>query len=91
MPTPLINRIWFALLCATLTTFWLGESGPPGAVGTATVLIMFALAWGKGLLVILHFMELRHAPALWRRLMTGWLTLVTTVIVLTYAIASWLS
>jgi hypothetical protein len=29
-------------------------------------------------------MELRHAPALWRRLLVGWLVLVTTGILLAY-------
>jgi len=29
-------------------------------------------------------MELRHAPALWRWLLQGWLVLVTTGIVLAY-------
>lgn len=79
-----INRIWLALVVATLITFSLGESGLSGRAGIAPVLLMFALAYGKGMLVILDFMELRHAPALWRRLMVGWLSLVLMAIVLAY-------
>jgi caa(3)-type oxidase subunit IV len=82
-----INLIWLALVAATLVTFWLGESGLSGRAGVTPVLVMFSLAFGKGLLVTLDFMELRHAPLLWRALLIGWLTLVVIVIVLTYLVA----
>lgn len=83
-----INLIWLALVVATLITFGLGESGLAGRAGIWTVLLMFVLAYGKGMLVILDFMELRHAPALWRRLMVGWLSLVLMAIVLAYWLGS---
>lgn len=79
-----INRIWIALLAATGVTFWLGESGGSAGAGMAAVLLMFAMAALKGLWVIYDFMELRHAPALWRRLLVGWLGLVISLIVLAY-------
>ena len=79
-----VNRIWLLLLAATGVTFWLGESGLSGSAGMTAVLVMFGLAFVKALLVMLDFMELRHAPALWRRLLVGWLMLVTTGIVLAY-------
>jgi cytochrome c oxidase subunit IV len=78
------NHIWLLLLAATGVTFWLGESGISGSAGMAPVLVMFALAFVKALLVMRNFMELRHAPALWRLLLQGWLVLVTTGIVLAY-------
>ena len=78
------NHIWLILLAATGVTFWLGESGLSGQAGMAPVLLMFALAFVKALLVMLEFMELRHAPALWRRLLLAWLVLVTAGIVLAY-------
>ena len=78
------NYIWIILLTATGVTFWLGESGLSGTAGMTPVLVMFALAFVKALLVMLDFMELRHAPALWRRLLVGWLVLVTGGIVLAY-------
>jgi hypothetical protein len=34
--------------------------------------------------VILDFMDLRHAPALWRNLLTGWLVFVIGMILLAY-------
>jgi heme/copper-type cytochrome/quinol oxidase subunit 4 len=79
-----VNRIWLLLLAATGVTFWLGESGLSGSAGMTPVLVMFGLAFVKALLVMQDFMELRHAPALWRRLLVGWLMLVTTGIVLAY-------
>ncbi len=87
MPKNTLDRVWLALMVATLMTFWLGESGLAGRAGLAGLVIMFCLAWGKGLLVILHFMELRRAPALWRRLMVGWLTFITVTIVLIHTVS----
>lgn len=43
-----------------------------------------ALAFVKGVLVCLDFLELRHAPALWRWLVVGWLALVLALILLAY-------
>jgi cytochrome c oxidase subunit 4 len=79
-----LNRIWLALLLATGVTYWLGESGLSGSVGMVPVLLMFAMAAAKGLWVIYDFMELRHAPRMWRVLLVGWLAFVTSMIVLAY-------
>jgi hypothetical protein len=79
-----LNRIWLALLLATGVTYWLGESGLSGSAGMVPVLLMFAMAAAKGLWVIYDFMELRHAPRMWRVLLVGWLTFVTNMIVLAY-------
>jgi cytochrome c oxidase subunit 4 len=79
-----VNRIWIILLLATATTYWLGESGLSGRAGMAPVLLMFGMAFIKGLLVIYDFMELRHAPRLWKLLLVGWLVFVTSMIVLAY-------
>lgn len=76
-----VDRIWVVLLVATLITFALGESGLAGSAGWLPLLLMFGLAYMKSVLVILEFMELRHAPALWRWLLLGWLTVVTSGIV----------
>lgn len=79
-----VNRIWIILLLATATTYWLGESGLSGRAGMTPVLVMFGMAFIKGLLVIYDFMELRHAPRLWKLLLVGWLVFVTSMIVLAY-------
>jgi len=79
-----VNRIWAMLLLATAITWWLGESGQVGRGGMAPVLAIFALAVFKGLWVMYEFMGLRHAPAMWRRLLLGWLIVVTSLILLAY-------
>ena len=79
-----VNRIWVILLMATATTYWLGESALPGRLGMAPVLLMLGMAFVKAMLVIYDFMELRHAPRLWRLLLIGWLVFVTGLIVLAY-------
>jgi len=87
MRNPSVNLIWLLLLLATSVTYWLGESGQVGADHLGPVLLMFALAVFKGLWVINDFMELRHAPVLWRRLLVGWLLSVTALCVLAYGLA----
>ncbi len=82
-----IDIVWGVLVVATLVTFWLGEGGLAARSGMAAVLVMFGLAFIKGLMVILDFMELRHAPLLWRALMIGWLVLIVVLIVSVYAVA----
>lgn len=81
-----INRIWIGLLIVTGITYWLGETSPPGPIGMGAVAIMLALTLLKGLWIINDFMELRHAPPLWRRLIMGWLIFVIAMIALAYGI-----
>ena len=83
MPAILLNphRTWLLLILATATTFWVGvESGIGLATGAATL----AITWVKARLVVLDFMELRHAPPLWRRILEGWLIVVTTLMLAAY-------
>ncbi|MBL8418222.1 MAG: cytochrome C oxidase subunit IV family protein, partial [Dechloromonas sp.] len=51
------------------------------------IVTMLLIAFVKGRLVILDFMELRNAPALWRALLEGWLILVSSLILLAYWIS----
>jgi tartrate dehydratase beta subunit/fumarate hydratase class I family protein len=75
----------FALLAlATLASWWLGEGVAAGGrhlstVATAAVLALSAV---KGALIALDYMELRHAPALWRWAVMGWLVMVLGLIAL---------
>ena len=78
------HRAWLVLLIATGITWWLGDVG---AAGTAAIIAMLAVAFVKGRLVILDFMELRGAPLMWRRLFEGWLSLVSGLILLAYWIS----
>lgn len=78
------NRAWLVLVVATLITWYLGEVG---AAGTAAIVTMLVIAFVKGRLVILDFMELRDAPRLWRTLLEGWLIVVGSLILLAYWIS----
>ena len=63
-------RAWLLLLVATSATYCLRAEGFVGlAAGAGTL----AIAYVKGRLIILDFMELRRAPLLWRGILEGWL------------------
>jgi caa(3)-type oxidase subunit IV len=78
------HRAWLILMLATILTWYLGEVG---AAGTTAIVAMLLIAFIKGRLVILDFMELRTAPRLWRILLEGWLILVASLILLAYWIS----
>ncbi|MDO9144052.1 cytochrome C oxidase subunit IV family protein [Rhodoferax sp.] len=78
------NTLWLLLLVATGVTYWLGESQSLGHASMVPVFLIFGFAFFKGLGVILDFMDLRHAPALWRNLLVGWLVFVIGMILLAY-------
>jgi hypothetical protein len=78
------NTLWMLLLIATGVTYWLGESGELGHASMVPMLMIFGFAFFKGLGVILDFMDLRHAPALWRNLLVGWLIFVIGMVLLAY-------
>ena len=78
------NRAWLVLLVATGMTWYLGEVG---AAGTSAIVAMLLIAFVKGRLVILDFMELREAPRLWRILLEGWMIVVGSLILLAYWIS----
>lgn len=99
MPKPKLNPapskprtttlIWLLLLAATALTWWLGESGQVNAARFGSVPTLFALSGLKGWWVANDFMELRHAPALWRRLVLGWLLVVIALIVLANTLSTY--
>jgi hypothetical protein len=74
------TRVWLVLVIATGATYWMGERDAGHALDTATVWLVYGLACVKGWLVIDVFMGLRHAPRFWRRVMLGWLGVVTLVL-----------
>ena len=87
MPVFSLTHAWLLLLGVTAITFWIGEGGFVGHSAMLPVLLLFGLTFVKGLVVILEFLELRHAPALWRWLVIGWLTLVLCLILQAYWIS----
>ena len=78
------HRAWVVLLMATCATWYLGEVG---AAGTMAIVTMLIIAFIKGRLVVLDFMELRQAPLMWRLILEGWLILVSSLILLAYWIS----
>lgn len=84
MPELSLNRAWLLLLVMTGITYAVGESGLLAQGSVAVVAGVLGLAFIKGLVVAQDFLELRHAPGLWRRLVVGWLVVVLGLIVLAY-------
>ena len=78
------HRAWLILMIATGITWYLGEVR---AARTLALVAMLLIAFVKGRLVILVFMELRDAPRLWRVLLEGWLILVSSLILPAYWIS----
>ncbi len=79
-----VDAILVVLALATLVSGWLGEGAVVSgqALSTVAILMVWLLSGVKGVLIALDYMELRHAPALWRRAVLGWLVVVLVVIAL---------
>ena len=85
-----LTLAWLALLAITATPYWLGGGRVQAATGSMVpVLVLCALTFVKGMLVSLEFLELRHAPALWRWLVCGWLAVVLLLIALAFWVSHW--
>lgn len=77
-----VTRVWTLLIGATLLVGWLAEGhgiDPLSAVG-----LTFAMAAFKARLVLLHYMELRHAPLAWRLFFEAWAVIAAAGIVAGY-------
>ena len=79
-----LNAAWVLLLAATAITYVLGEMGLVSHAGGWVLAGLGVLTVFKGVLVIQVFLEMRHAPALWRWLLRGWLALVIALGALGY-------
>ncbi|MNC64744.1 hypothetical protein D3C75_1149730 [compost metagenome] len=64
-------------------TVALGQIAATGLVSIAILVVAVTKAW----LIADGFMELRHAPRLWRRLVLSWAALLATVIGIVISIA----
>ena len=69
-----VNRVallaWMFLACATLATYLLVEGrGSTLEWGISTVMVVSAI---KALTIVLHYMELKHAPLGWRLAFELW-------------------
>ncbi len=81
-----IDWIWLALVGGSVLTAWLGEHPQTEGLGQMVIGAVLILSAAKGLLIALSYMELLHAPAIWRNLVVGWLALVLGAIA---AISLW--
>ena len=70
--------VWLSLLAATLAGWWLAEH--QGAARWTVPLIML-IAAAKARAVVLHFMELKAAPLIWRLVFEAWVLLSTGMVV----------
>lgn len=61
---------WMFLACATLATYWLVEGrGSTLEWGISMVMVVSAI---KARTIVLHYMELKHAPLGWRLAFELW-------------------
>ncbi|WP_434702157.1 cytochrome C oxidase subunit IV family protein [Pseudomonas sp. Z1-12] len=67
---------WMALAVLSSGTVALGQVATSGLVSIAILAVAVTKAW----LIADGFMELRHAPRLWRRLVLSWAVLLASVI-----------
>lgn len=65
-----LNVAWLQLLALAIATLAAASLLPSRWLIDAVVL---SLAMAKGRVIVLEFLGLRHAPALWRGLLTTWL------------------
>ena len=64
------SLVWAVLMFATCaSTWWVSKNGISAATATTLVVLIAAL---KVRLILIHFMELGHAPLRWRLLFEGW-------------------
>ncbi|MDB5985814.1 MAG: hypothetical protein JWR16_867 [Nevskia sp.] len=74
--------IWLLLMLATCTTtWWLSKDAFPATVATVATVLIAAF---KARLVLLNFMEVRHAPLPWRLMFEAWVLLVTAAVLSIY-------
>jgi hypothetical protein len=79
-----IHCTWLLLVLATGATFGLRAEG---AVGLGAAAATLGIAYAKGRLVILNFMELRHAPLWLRLILEVWLLAVSATILTIYGVS----
>ncbi|MEH6349309.1 cytochrome C oxidase subunit IV family protein [Pseudomonas sp. 3JA] len=67
---------WMTLAVLSTGTVALGQIAAAGLVSIAILVVAVTKAW----LIADGFMELRHAPRLWRGLILSWAVLLATLI-----------
>ena len=70
---------WAALATLSVCTVVLAKTGATWLLSVAILLVAVGKAW----VIADGFMEMRHAPRLWRWLMVGWALVLAAVVGLT--------
>ena len=70
-----LETTWILLIVLSLTTIAIYYHAP-GLAALAANAVFLTLAAIKGRQIVLDYLDLRTAPALWRGLVSGWIILV---------------
>ncbi|AUM69838.1 cytochrome C oxidase subunit IV family protein [Pseudomonas fluorescens] len=74
--SPVLIACWMALAVLSTGTVVLAQVAASGLVSIAILAVAVTKAW----LIADGFMELRHAPRLWRRLVLSWAVVLAIAI-----------
>ena len=83
--------VWLVLTLMTLAYIWLDHSADDDGVYRASTVVTVAailIALVKVRIIFREFMEVRHAPALLRRLTDAWVALMAVCLLGSYFIGS---
>jgi heme/copper-type cytochrome/quinol oxidase subunit 4 len=73
-----VHHIWLMLVLATLASWFVTEDTQAARLGATAVILIAAF---KINMVAAHFMELGWQPRPYRQVITGWILLVTLIII----------
>jgi cytochrome c oxidase subunit IV len=69
---------WLFLVVASLATYTIVEGN--GLTVTSAVALVVVIAAVKARMIVLHFMEMKHAPRAWRIALELWILIATSLI-----------
>jgi Prokaryotic Cytochrome C oxidase subunit IV len=73
-----VHQVWLLLIVATLASFLITEDTNAVKLGATAVILIAAF---KINMVAAHFMELGWQPTPYRLVISGWIIVVTTIII----------
>ena len=77
----LIDSLWLSLVALTLFSAFMAERADPGFISVAIMAVMLAI---KGRIIVDHFMELKHAHKVLRRLMRTYFYVIPSLIIIVH-------
>ena len=69
---------WAFLVCASIATGLLIQARDVGPAVAVSLILLIAVL--KAQMIVLHYMELKHAPLAWRMAFEGWVVLAASLI-----------